>query len=217
VVDLGQTVAASLQTPTLIKIAQDLSEMRIDSSFAEADIGSIREGQKVRFTVDAFPESQFPGTGAADSPQPDDAAERGHLQRARFPVQSRPDPAARHDRLRQHRRRQPRGRPAGAQRGALRFKPTDGAGASRPGTPPAAGARARRGSKGRKRDSASGTVYRVEQGELKPVAVPLGITDNRNSEVLGGDLKAGDTGRHRREHRRQQRRQRPSSVGMRLF
>ncbi|MCB1968323.1 MAG: efflux RND transporter periplasmic adaptor subunit, partial [Candidatus Accumulibacter sp.] len=55
VVDLGQTVAASLQTPTLIKIAQDLSEMRIDSSFAEADIGKIREGQAVRFTVDAFP------------------------------------------------------------------------------------------------------------------------------------------------------------------
>jgi HlyD family secretion protein len=61
VVDLGQTVAASLQTPTLIKIAQDLSEMRIDSSFAEADIGSIREGQKVRFTVDAFPNRSFQG------------------------------------------------------------------------------------------------------------------------------------------------------------
>jgi HlyD family secretion protein len=61
VVDLGQTVAASLQTPTLIKIAQDLSEMRIDSSFAEADIGSIREGQKVRFTVDAFPDRSFQG------------------------------------------------------------------------------------------------------------------------------------------------------------
>jgi len=61
VVDLGQTVAASLQTPTLIKIAQDLSEMRIDSSFAEADIGKIREGQKVRFTVDAFPNRSFQG------------------------------------------------------------------------------------------------------------------------------------------------------------
>ena len=61
VVDLGQTVAASLQTPTLIKIAQDLSEMRIDSSFAEADIGKIKEGQKVRFTVDAFPNRTFTG------------------------------------------------------------------------------------------------------------------------------------------------------------
>lgn len=61
VVDLGQTVAASFQTPTLIKIAQDLSEMRIDSAFAEADIGNIRPGQKVRFTVDAFPDRSFQG------------------------------------------------------------------------------------------------------------------------------------------------------------
>lgn len=61
VVDIGQTVAASFQTPTLIKIAQDLSEMRIDTSFAEADIGSIREGQKARFTVDAFPNRSFVG------------------------------------------------------------------------------------------------------------------------------------------------------------
>jgi HlyD family secretion protein len=61
VVDIGQTVAASFQTPTLIKIAQDLSEMRIDTSFAEADIGNIREGQKARFTVDAFPSRSFVG------------------------------------------------------------------------------------------------------------------------------------------------------------
>ncbi|MGV0951030.1 MAG: efflux RND transporter periplasmic adaptor subunit, partial [Azonexus sp.] len=61
IVDLGQTVAASFQTPTLIKIAQDLSEMRIDTSFAEADIGLIREGQKARFTVDAFPNRNFTG------------------------------------------------------------------------------------------------------------------------------------------------------------
>ena len=61
VVDLGQTVAASFQTPVLIKIAQDLSEMRIDTSFAEADIGNLREGQKARFTVDAFPDRSFSG------------------------------------------------------------------------------------------------------------------------------------------------------------
>jgi HlyD family secretion protein len=46
VVDIGQTVAASFQTPTLIKIAQDLSEMRIDTSFAEADIGNIRRARR---------------------------------------------------------------------------------------------------------------------------------------------------------------------------
>ncbi len=60
-IDIGQTVAASFQTPTLIKIAQDLSKMQIDSSFAEADIGNIKVGQKTRFSVDAFPNRNFEG------------------------------------------------------------------------------------------------------------------------------------------------------------
>ncbi len=62
VVDVGQTVAASFQTPTLIQIAQDLSKMQIDTSFAEADIGNIKVGQKARFNVDAFPNRNFEGT-----------------------------------------------------------------------------------------------------------------------------------------------------------
>lgn len=61
VVDVGQTVAASFQTPTLIQIAQDLAKMQIDTSFAEADIGKIKEGQKVNFNVDAFPDRNFEG------------------------------------------------------------------------------------------------------------------------------------------------------------
>ena len=61
VVDVGQTVAASFQTPTLIKIAQDLSKMQIDTSFAEADIGNIKVGQAVKFNVDAFPNRSFNG------------------------------------------------------------------------------------------------------------------------------------------------------------
>ena len=60
-VDIGQTVAASFQTPELIKIAQDLSKMQIDSSFAEADIGNIKVGQKAKFSVDAFPNRTFEG------------------------------------------------------------------------------------------------------------------------------------------------------------
>jgi HlyD family secretion protein len=60
-VDIGQTVAASFQTPVLIQIAQDLTKMAIDTSFAEADIGNIKEGMKVRFTVDAFPNRSFQG------------------------------------------------------------------------------------------------------------------------------------------------------------
>ena len=61
VVDVGQTVAASLQTPTLFKIAQDLSKMQIDTSFAEADIGRIQVGQVAKFNVDAFPNKNFEG------------------------------------------------------------------------------------------------------------------------------------------------------------
>ena len=61
VIDVGQTVAASLQTPTLFKIAQDLSKMQIDTSFAEADIGRIQVGQVAKFNVDAFPNKNFEG------------------------------------------------------------------------------------------------------------------------------------------------------------
>jgi HlyD family secretion protein len=60
-VDIGQTVAASFQTPTLFSIAQDLTRMQIDTNVDEADIGKIRVGQTVRFTVDAYPDSPFPG------------------------------------------------------------------------------------------------------------------------------------------------------------
>ncbi len=60
-VDVGQTVAASFQTPTLFTIAQDLTKMEIDTSVDEADISRVKVGQPVSFTVDAYPESHFVG------------------------------------------------------------------------------------------------------------------------------------------------------------
>jgi len=60
-VDIGQTVAASFQTPTLFTIAQDLTKMQINANVDEADIGNIREGQDVEFTVDAYPDIMFTG------------------------------------------------------------------------------------------------------------------------------------------------------------
>lgn len=60
-VEPGQTVAASLNTPTLFTIAQDLSEMQVDVAIDESDIGRIRPGQRVTFTVDAFPARTFEG------------------------------------------------------------------------------------------------------------------------------------------------------------
>ena len=60
-VDPGQTVAASLQAPELFKIAQDLSLIRIEAQVNEADVGSLREGNPVTFTVDAYPDREFEG------------------------------------------------------------------------------------------------------------------------------------------------------------
>lgn len=60
-VDVGQTVAATLQTPTLFTIAQDLTKMQINTNVDEADIGNIKVGQDVEFTVDAYPETTFKG------------------------------------------------------------------------------------------------------------------------------------------------------------
>jgi HlyD family secretion protein len=60
-VEPGQTVAASFQTPVLFQIAEDLAQMQIDLSIDEADVGQIREGLPVSFTVDAFPDRQFSG------------------------------------------------------------------------------------------------------------------------------------------------------------
>jgi HlyD family secretion protein len=60
-VDVGQTVAASLQAPTLFVIANDLAQMQIDANVAEADVGGVEEGQNVDFTVDAFPYRKFHG------------------------------------------------------------------------------------------------------------------------------------------------------------
>lgn len=60
-VDAGQTVAASLQAPTLFKIAEDLTRMRIETKVDEADIGTVAEGQSVTFRVDAFPDETFSG------------------------------------------------------------------------------------------------------------------------------------------------------------
>lgn len=60
-VEEGQTVASSFSTPTLFKIARDLTDMRVIADVDEADIGDVKEGQRVTFTVDAFPDDTFEG------------------------------------------------------------------------------------------------------------------------------------------------------------
>ncbi len=221
-VDLGQTVAASFQTPTLIQIAQDLTKMAIDTSFAEADIGNIKEGLGVRFTVDAFPSKGFQGVVQQirlnptnqqnvvtynvriKVDNPDLILLPGMTAYVNIGVQKRSEVLL-------------------VPNAALRFKPADAVEkkAEAEARPPAGGAPASGDAgkgpgerKGKKRDGQNGMVYVLANGELRPVSVQLGITDNRNTEILSGDLKAGDrvvTGENSNGSKA------PSSVGMRMF
>ncbi|MDO9337227.1 MAG: efflux RND transporter periplasmic adaptor subunit [Caulobacter sp.] len=72
-IEPGQTVAASLSAPILFQIAQDLSKLEVKISVDEADIGSVREGQRVKFTVDAFPDDNFTGVVTQVRKQPETA------------------------------------------------------------------------------------------------------------------------------------------------
>ena len=60
-VEVGQTVAASFQTPTLFNVAEDLTKMQIETSVVEADIAKVKEGQTVEFSVDSYPDEIFKG------------------------------------------------------------------------------------------------------------------------------------------------------------
>lgn len=201
-VDVGQTVAASFQTPVLFRIAQDLRKMQIDSSFAEADIGNIRVGQPVRFNVDAFADRAFAGqvrqirlnptvqqnvvtydvVVAVDNPE--QILMPGMTAYVNITV------AQRHDVLL-------------VPNTALRFKAAADApvagrdartaaanGAPRASTGPAATAQASAAPTGPR-----ATVYVLRDQQLHPVSVRTGIADSRRTEVLdeGPDrLVAGD-------------------------
>lgn len=183
-VDVGQTVAASLQTPTLFKIAQDLSKMQIDANFAEADIGNIRLGQTVRFTVDAFAGKNFKGEVrlirlsptvqsnvvtydvVVNVDNPEQLLMPGMTAYVSIAVEERKDALL-------------------VPNAALRFKPANAEPAKKNGGDAPKGGKP-------KRDAFSGTVYVLQGGAPVPVSVTLGITDNRNTEITGGDLKAGD-------------------------
>lgn len=178
-VDTGQTVAASFQTPTLFKIAQDLSKMQIDSNFAEADVGSIQVGQPVRFSVDAFPNRTFkavvkqrrinPTTQqnvvtydvvvAVDNPE--QILMPGMTAYVNITVAQRKNVLL-------------------VPNAALRFKPA--------GTP----AKKEKSRKDERKKGAGATVYVLENATLKPVSIATGITDNKFTEVTSGSLKAGD-------------------------
>ncbi len=198
-VDVGQTVAASLQAPTLFLIAQDLTKMQVDTNVDEADVGRVRVGQDATFTVDAFPGESFSGkvTQIRRAPinvqnvitynvvvavaNPDLKLFPGMTANVKILVDRR-----------EHVLKIPNA--------ALRFRPPDlkeqagqrtGDGAVRPagGAPPGRG---RLGPGGEQRAGAGQTIWILGNDRTpSPVPVKLGITDGSFSEVVQGDLAEG--------------------------
>lgn len=196
-VDVGQTVAASLQTPTLFKIAQDLSKMQIDANFAEADIGNIRNGQAAHFTVDAFPDRNFQGVVKLVRMNPttlqnvvtyDVVINVDNPQQILLPGMTTYVSIAVAERK----------QVLLVPNAALRFKPaneekkqyTDNQIDKKDISPSSSAKNAKNNAE---HEGYSGKVYVLKNGELLPVKVRLGITDNRNTEILAGELKAGDS------------------------
>jgi HlyD family secretion protein len=173
-VDVGQTVAASFQTPTLFEIAEDLSRMRVRTSVSEADIGGVAEGQTASFGVDAWPGRRFEGSVVQVRSAPVtlqnvvtydvviEVANPAHELKPGMTASVEITTAQREDALRVPLR-------------ALRFRPEGEAAAA--GTATAADAAA---------------AYVLDGGgALRRVELRTGIRDERFAEVLAGELAAG--------------------------
>ncbi len=87
-VEQGQTVAASFNTPTLFTIANDLTQMRVEADVAEADIGQVKKGERVEFTVDAYPDDTFQGEVTEVRLEPKVYQQCGYLYHYYFSSQS---------------------------------------------------------------------------------------------------------------------------------
>ena len=95
--DVGQTVAASFQAPTIFQIAQDLTQMQVDTNVDESDVGPIRVGQGADLYGGCLSWRDFPGAGCADQAGGDQCSERGHLRRRRRGIERRPEAVSRND------------------------------------------------------------------------------------------------------------------------
>jgi HlyD family secretion protein len=179
-VDVGQTVAASLSAPVIFTIANDLTKMQIDAAVAEADVGTVEVGQKVDFTVDAFPRRTFHGgvvqVRNAPSTVQNVVTYDTVIGVNNADLKLKPGMTANVSII-------------GAQRdnvlkisnAALRFRPPDA-------TPPPLGARGL-GKPGEHQTVR--TVYVLHGSSPSPVQIKTGISDGIFTEVLDG-LKEGD-------------------------
>jgi HlyD family secretion protein len=194
-VDVGQTVAASLQAPTLFTIAQDLTKMQVYVSTDESDVGSIHPGQEVKFSVDAFPKDAFRGkvsavrlnattvqnvvtyTTVVDFDNPEMKLFPGMTAYVTIPVAEAADAVK-------------------VPNGALRFTPELTAQQisdlyQKAGITAPAGSRARKGGQAAQgaqpasgQQAAMAVVWKMNADKsLEPVQIKLGITDHTTTEV----------------------------------
>ena len=195
-VDVGQTVAASLQAPVIFQIANDLSKMQIDANVAEADVGAVAVDQDVEFTVDAFPTRTFPGkvVQVRNAPitvqnvvtydtvigvsNPDQKLKPGMTANVSIVAAHRDDTLK-------------------IPNSALRFRPPDVASSPAPRRDPSSGPRQPGGGNksggNRAERRTERTVYVLASGSSKPTGTTIktGISDGITTEVLEG-LKEGD-------------------------
>jgi HlyD family secretion protein len=170
-VDVGQTVAASFQTPTLFVIAADLTKMQIDTSVDEADVSNVKVGQDVDFTVDAYPEETFKGKvfqvrNAAVTVQ-NVVTYDVVVQVSNQELKLKPGMTAEVSIITSVVRSVLR-----IPNGALRFRPME------KGKPAAAG----RGP----------AVWTLENNQPKRIAVKIGFSDGTYTELVSEDLKVGE-------------------------
>jgi HlyD family secretion protein len=186
-VDVGQTVAASLQAPVIFAIANDLTKMQIDSNVAEADIGAVSVDQDVDFTVDAFPTRTFHGkvVQVRNAPitvqnvvtydtvigvsNPDLKLKPGMTANVSIII-------AHKDNVLQ------------LKNAALRFRPPEAAASAQPRSTSSPNGQRPTAARERKPDR---TVYVLSYGRPKPVQIKTGISDGIVTEVTEG-LKEGD-------------------------
>ncbi|MCK7500494.1 MAG: efflux RND transporter periplasmic adaptor subunit [Comamonadaceae bacterium] len=116
-VNVGQTLQSNYAAPVLFQVATDLTKMKVECSVDESDIGKVKEGQKVRFTVEAYPEPELRRHRPAGPLLARDGPERRHLHDHRQRRQPREEAPARHDGDGVHHRRRGQERPEGLQRG----------------------------------------------------------------------------------------------------
>ncbi len=175
-VDVGQTVAASLQSPTLFAIAANLTEMQVNAGIDESDIGRVANNQEVSFTVDAYPGDTFSGRVAqvrlqpatvqnvttysviVDAPNPELKLKPGMTASLTFEV-ARRDAVLR------------------VPNAALRFTPTAAMFAALQQTAP--------------KPARGAQVWRLVDGQLAPVSVQTGLSDGSQTELVGASLPEG--------------------------